>query len=730
MESGFVFNWDSDSEEEFFGFLEDELDVVCAPVEEEEEGEGEDNFTVCGGEGDASREWMDVTGEMVATEEERKRSDGRTPFNETNSRPATTHHQLCLSFYTSTGACGTVRVNRKGMPPQLRSLKLRPSDPPVFFENAPLLSASFRDAGTVTVLSTVHDNRVINKQVRSKGPSGYRVVRKPKSVEDYNRFMGGVDRGDQLCSYCYQHRAMKWYHRLSHHIREVALVNAHIIFKESGNSMLAASFRQLVAKGLLRSRQVEMTPPPGPRSATCVPVRLTGRHFLPQFERSRPDCKVCSSRKRSPEDARPSAKFMDQSEARPPQPPPKPRIPSKHLECVLQSPPPFLPVPCPTASHSQSGTALLERDQMILRALEEIKAQVRQNTLLLQALAKKQPVQRGALSDEYNFPMKNEEDLKRVEDMLREKEQEKALTSYLSTFGGSSTGDTIRRIMRHIISNQFAAQFNWLGRGNKRAFAALKLASIIRGAAAQHDITASACESHIKNWLKYSTDRNGGRKRRAEKQQKDQSSSSELDSDSETRKRQKEKHFTQPLLKPPPVFRNINAQHINSERDHALLRAVEDLKALVRQNNLLLQALTRRQQPVHELELSDAFQFPMDSVEDLQRVENALKEKCQEKALTKFLCSLGGCNVGDIVRRILRHILTDSFAIEFNWLGRGGKKLAFASYKICDVPRSTQVPRSNVVYRSWTQVATTAITAAWNDGQMTPPTHSYIHFSF
>ncbi|KAL2081642.1 hypothetical protein ACEWY4_023495 [Coilia grayii] len=117
---------------------------------------------------------------------------------------------------------------------------------------------------------------------------------------------------------------------------------------------------------------------------------------------------------------------------------------------------------------------------MTLRALEEIKAQVRQNALLLQALAKKQLVQRGALSDEYNFPMKNEEDLKRVEDMLREKEQEKTLTSYLFTFGGSSAGDTIRRIMCHIISNQFAAQFNWLGCGNKRAFAALKLVSITR----------------------------------------------------------------------------------------------------------------------------------------------------------------------------------------------------------------------------------------------------------
>lgn len=63
------------------------------------------------------------------------------------------------------------------------------------------------------------------------------------------------------------------------------------------------------------------------------------------------------------------------------------------------------------------------------------------------------------------------------------------------------------------------------------------------------------------------------------------------------------------------------------------MRAVEELKALVRQNNLLLQALTRRQQPAHELELSEQLKFPMDREEDLQQVENTLRDKVQEKAL-------------------------------------------------------------------------------------------------
>lgn len=54
------------------------------------------------------------------------------------------------------------------------------------------------------------------------------------------------------------------------------------------------------------------------------------------------------------------------------------------------------------------------------------------------------------------------------------------------------------------------------------------------------------------------------------------------------------------------------------ERDHALLRAV--VKVLVKQNNLLLLALTGRQQ-VESHDISEEFRFPMNSEDDLTRVE-------------------------------------------------------------------------------------------------------------
>ena len=69
------------------------------------------------------------------------------------------------------------------------------------------------------------------------------------------------------------------------------------------------------------------------------------------------------------------------------------------------------------------------------------------------------------------------------------------------------------------------------------------------------------------------------------------------------------------------------------ERDHALLRAVEELKALVRQNNLLLQALTRQKTTAAADTPSEEFKFPMNCEEDLQKVEDLLREKSQEKAL-------------------------------------------------------------------------------------------------
>ena len=64
------------------------------------------------------------------------------------------------------GACGTINPRRKGMPTEdLRHLRLRKGDPPVFMEADSLLLCSWQDIKRVNLLSTVSQNTTVPKQV-------------------------------------------------------------------------------------------------------------------------------------------------------------------------------------------------------------------------------------------------------------------------------------------------------------------------------------------------------------------------------------------------------------------------------------------------------------------------------------------------------------------------------------------------------------------------------------
>ena len=100
-----------------------------------------------------------------------------------------------------------------------------------FKQKNSLLAARFFDKKPVIGLSNFHTAGVTNKRVRSKG--GGRDVSKPQMIDDYNAYMGGVDKMDQLCSYYeYPHKCPKWYLVVYHHLQEICIHNAYIIFKQ------------------------------------------------------------------------------------------------------------------------------------------------------------------------------------------------------------------------------------------------------------------------------------------------------------------------------------------------------------------------------------------------------------------------------------------------------------------------------------------------------------------
>ena len=201
-----------------------------------------------------------------------------------------------------TGACGTVKINRKGMPASLKAAEMDKGDSPMFKVNSDMVACTWQDTKRVTLLSTVHGIDTVEKRLRSKGgQGGHRVVEKPKMAEDYNKSMGGVDLLDQkLGTFSYKHKSAKWYTTIYHRMRETALVNAYIIYaKETGQEAAGPrKFRQEVINGLLEGH-VRRNRPVGRPSTTDRPARLTERHTIGRYEdpKYKPDCVVCSDRK-------------------------------------------------------------------------------------------------------------------------------------------------------------------------------------------------------------------------------------------------------------------------------------------------------------------------------------------------------------------------------------------------------------------------------------------------
>ena len=203
------------------------------------------------------------------------------------------------------GACGTVRSNRKNMPPDFRpdKLRLKRGDDPLFMRSDDLVAIAWHDVKRVTCLTTVHTNNTCEKTIRQKGNPDGRLLEKPVALEEYNNKMSGVDRLDQmLATHGYSHKCMKWYQPLYHRIREIALSNGYVLYKQdkgSVNRLDAAAFRKKVVDGLLSEYvAVDVSRRPGRPSGSPAPVRLTDRHFPGSYsdKKYHPDCVVCSNR--------------------------------------------------------------------------------------------------------------------------------------------------------------------------------------------------------------------------------------------------------------------------------------------------------------------------------------------------------------------------------------------------------------------------------------------------
>ena len=175
------------------------------------------------------------------------------------------HHLYTDNYYTSptlfshlysrgTGACGTLRQNRKHVP-----LGIKNATPPkgetVVMSNGPLVILKHTDKRPVTMCSTIHKG--IHVDTGKVTRHTQQPIIKPDAIIAYNKFLGCVDHSDQLLQYsAMRRRTLKWYKKVTFHLFYLCNVQAHIVYKLQILSSVQLS--PIVTAGRPRSNPVEL----------------------------------------------------------------------------------------------------------------------------------------------------------------------------------------------------------------------------------------------------------------------------------------------------------------------------------------------------------------------------------------------------------------------------------------------------------------------------------------
>ena len=156
------------------------------------------------------------------------------------------------NFYTSyplaiellrrqTTLCGTLRKNRKHVSLKVKAKKLKKGEC-VAQRKGQVMVCKWKDKRDVSMLSTKHTGRIVTAERNNRQGE---EIKKPDAVLEYNKFMGGVDRLDQLLSYYTPLRkTVKWYRKVVVHLLDICMNNAYIVYQHLGGTKPSLWFRE------------------------------------------------------------------------------------------------------------------------------------------------------------------------------------------------------------------------------------------------------------------------------------------------------------------------------------------------------------------------------------------------------------------------------------------------------------------------------------------------------
>ena len=137
-------------------------------------------------------------------------------------------------------ATGTIRENRKEFPENLKNGKQWARNlergSMRWERKPPCLIMQWVDNKVVSVVTTLDNaNDKVTTVRKSKANDEWTdiVVNQPKAIDNYNKYMNGVDRSDQLIGTNNVNRkCLKWWKTLFFHLIDIAIVNGFILFRQ------------------------------------------------------------------------------------------------------------------------------------------------------------------------------------------------------------------------------------------------------------------------------------------------------------------------------------------------------------------------------------------------------------------------------------------------------------------------------------------------------------------
>lgn len=207
-------------------------------------------------------------------------------------------------------ATGTVRCNRLNNCPVKSDHEFkkecRGSLDYRFDTQNEIICVAWKDNKCVRILSNHQGIEPISHVSRwSKTEKKQVKIVQPHCINNYNKFMGGVDKLDWYVNkYRIKIRAKKWYFPIFTNILDTAIVNAYVLFCHANENVPLLEFRRRIARAYLQRTSISNPKNPGrpslqKQSLKRVPEELrkdpTGHYLERTTEGKQRKCAICKT---------------------------------------------------------------------------------------------------------------------------------------------------------------------------------------------------------------------------------------------------------------------------------------------------------------------------------------------------------------------------------------------------------------------------------------------------